>query len=392
MKPALLFFAALACNPEPAQESGSQPADTDTTGDTAADTGDTAPDTGNDSGDTGDTASDTGDSGDTGPSDGVCPDTPAVMLYDAASATWSDWTHAIPTVPPAVPVAMNAPGGEVRFCGGTWYAYMTVEAAGVTIAGEAGAVVDANGQESVVRVGAGADALTIRGVTLTGGDARTATSIGGIGGGGIFCDSAATLTLEDVTVSGNSGNSYGGGLFINGCTVGATGLTVTDNDADSAGGGLFISDATVSISESTIRGNTSAMSGAGLYAAPSSAAVSLTLHDTVVEDNVATGSGGGLAMGDGGRAGTTISVTCSASPGVRAGFFGNSAARADLPGGGVYVVPYWGNPLSFSAASCDFGAEGSADDNSPSDVFVYGRSSFDYGDDASFTCGATGCG
>ena len=73
------------------------------------------------------------------------------------------------------------------------------------IYGYGGSTLDGGEQGSVVHVD-GEGAVTIAGLTLTGGRALTATSFGGLGGGGVLCDRAAsTLAIEDVTISGNAG-------------------------------------------------------------------------------------------------------------------------------------------------------------------------------------------
>jgi len=77
------------------------------------------------------------------------------------------------------------------------------------------------------------------------------------GGGGIFNDSSsAILTLNNVTVSGNSSLHFGGGIYNNGGTVTINYSTITNNIAEFGGGGIYNeSGGTVTVKSSVIAGN-----------------------------------------------------------------------------------------------------------------------------------------
>jgi hypothetical protein len=291
-------------------------------------------------------------------------------------------------------VALDVPGGEVRFCGGTWYARLRVEA-DVTISGEQGAVVHAGEVGSALRFDKDGITVDVRGLTLTGGVATQAVGAGGVGGGGVLCSRSggATLNLEDVVITGNDGGNYGGGMYVDGCTVTMNDVTIEDNTAE-AGAGLFVMGTTatqVRMSGSAVSDNAASLGGGGIYVVSYQADASVALEDTLVSGNSSGYGGGGATISDSSIAGTSASLSCTSTGAGPAGFLANTAADATLPGGGAFLISRWGNPVSFTSTGCDFGADGSADDNAPNDVFVYGGSAYDFGDGATFGCTSGVC-
>ncbi|MDG3494775.1 MULTISPECIES: DUF4347 domain-containing protein [Pseudanabaena] len=107
-------------------------------------------------------------------------------------------------------------------------------------------------------------------------------------GGGIF--SLGDLTLTNSTVSGNTAAIYGGGIFGNGAVT-LTNSTVSGNTAAGSGGGIFGNGA-VTLTNSTVSGNTANIGG-GIdgYGA-------VTLTNSTVSGNTATSNGGGI-LGNG---------------------------------------------------------------------------------------------
>ena len=239
IRPLLTLVLLGGCTPESPKDtapvdSGAGAGDTagGDTGDSGADTSDTSVDSA-DTGDTGDTGGDTADT-----DDAVCTTTPSVMLYTPSTGLWTDFTASIPTALPAVSFGLNEPGGEVRFCGGTWYTYMHAET-DVTISGAYGAIVNAGGYSTGLEIQMDGIEVTIRDLTLTGGVANKPVDAGGVGGGGILCERlGATLRLDGVTITGNTSATYGGGMYIDGCSVSMNNVAITNNTA-SAGPAPF---------------------------------------------------------------------------------------------------------------------------------------------------------
>src|SRR6266545_217685 len=124
----------------------------------------------------------------------------------------------------------------------------------ITISGPgAGSLaVDGNANSRVFHVGPG-KTVAISGLTITNGYAS------GESGGGIYNDQA-TLTLSNCTISGNSGGGVYNGAFYGGsAVVEITNSTISDNSTDYSGAGIysfgFYADATLTLSNCTISGN-----------------------------------------------------------------------------------------------------------------------------------------
>ena len=143
--------------------------------------------------------------------------------------------------------------------------------------------------------------VSLTGVTITGGDATSSASGGGIlnageltitevaisdneagSGGGI--SNTGTLTLLRSTLSGNSAGLWGGGLSHVSATATVVNSTFSENEAESAGGGIFNHlVGTVGILNSTITNN-SAPTAAGIR----NLGPPLELKNTIVAGNSAT--------------------------------------------------------------------------------------------------------
>jgi hypothetical protein len=145
-----------------------------------------------------------------------------------------------------------------------------------------------------------APSLTLNRVTVRG---NTLSSAGGDAGAGISTPATGNaLTLNDSTVSGNTitGTSgLGGGirasgpLTLNRSTVSGNSATL---DAGGRGGGIDVnsgSTVAVSIANSTISGNhTGDQGGGGVFATVNA---NVTLANSTVAGNTATGGGGGVS-------------------------------------------------------------------------------------------------
>lgn len=118
------------------------------------------------------------------------------------------------------------------------------------IVGEgSGATLDANEKGRVLYVANGAN-VTIQNITLQKGKLTEN------GGGGVYVSSSGTFTMESGTITScTSSSSSGGGIYAEG-TVKITDGTISNNSANLYGGGLYVlSSGKVSITGGTITGN-----------------------------------------------------------------------------------------------------------------------------------------
>jgi fibronectin-binding autotransporter adhesin len=113
-------------------------------------------------------------------------------------------------------------------------------------------------------------------------------------GGGVFAYSGATISNSHIT--GNSAYR-GGGLYVRSGTASITTVEFSGNSAsgssgsDDNGGGIYLEGGSISASGATVASNTAANDGAGIYAA----AGTVSLTNTSVNGNEASGDGGGIA-------------------------------------------------------------------------------------------------
>jgi hypothetical protein len=177
----------------------------------------------------------------------------------------------------------------------------------LTGAGAAQTTIDNGGAGSVVDIDAGA-ALTLGGVTLTGGHGVSADFGGGI-------ENLGTLTLTDSIVTGNTATNTSGGGISNDGTATLNHSQVNGNTAaTNLGGGIFNDiGATLTLNNSSVSGNAAA-NGGGIFnfakltlnnsSVSGNAAVlgggihnligTVTLSNSSVRNNTASDSGGGL--------------------------------------------------------------------------------------------------
>jgi CSLREA domain-containing protein len=173
--------------------------------------------------------------------------------------------------------------------------------ADMTIKGPGANVLSINGQgqSRILLVNAGAS-VTISGLTFSEGNANKGGAIDSAGnltltnceltqnkagaGGAIFNDRTGVLTMTGSTVSGNTSNDLGAGIFNYG-TATLKDCTITGNTGAVLGGGIYNFVRALEIDDSTIAGN-SATVGGGIYAP---AADEVTLNNTIVANSLSGG-------------------------------------------------------------------------------------------------------
>ena len=156
-----------------------------------------------------------------------------------------------------------------------------------------------NGNRAAFRGGGGiynTGTLSLVGVTFE----NNAVSYAGPASGGGLNHTTGTATLNQVTFRGNTSNTYGGGLYIEGGNLSATGTLFTRNQA--VVGGAASNSGVFTLTNSLVYTNT-ASSVAGVangMAGVAGAANSATLINVTVSDNASGSSAGGGVQSDNG--------------------------------------------------------------------------------------------
>ena len=147
--------------------------------------------------------------------------------------------------------------------------------------------------------GATPPAVTLIGLTLTGGD--TAST------GGAVYDQGSELHLRDCTITGNNSNFNGGALYARGLysnqQVEIESCTLAHNTANGAGGAVAVfldNHSSLIVEDSTISENTSGDTGGGIYAKARAASSpfptqrAITISHSKISGNTSTFRGGGI--------------------------------------------------------------------------------------------------
>jgi hypothetical protein len=195
-----------------------------------------------------------------------------------------------------------------------------------TISGPGASQITVNGQNTVrdfhVDPTVSGDAVSISGLTVTGGSALkgagiysfgaaltlsdmvvSANTATGAGGAGIDTDAGGTLDVVNSTISGNmatGGNSRGGGIYTeneSGTVATIRSSTISGNQATKWGGGVYFDYGTqATVEDSTIYNNTSVTTaGGGLYDFGAyNGDPGLTVTGSTITHNTAA-RGGGIA-------------------------------------------------------------------------------------------------
>ncbi len=195
----------------------------------------------------------------------------------------------------STPQMITLTGGTLELSDTTGLQTVTGPSSGVTISGDNASV--------VFQVDASVHA-SISGLTITGG--------AGHYGGGL--QNNGTLALTDCTISGNSSNLLGGGLYNNKyATATLTDCTVSGNSASSEGGGIR-NYGTMTLTDSTVGGNSAGSQGAGIEDFGT-----MTVTNSTVSGNSASQKGGGIFVQNGGSTTATLQLTGTIVSGNSAG-------------------------------------------------------------------------
>jgi hypothetical protein len=207
---------------------------------------------------------------------------------------------------------------------------ITGPAAGVTISG--------NNRSRVLEIGPGVTAM-LSAITMTAGHATN--------GGGLLTSSGSDVRLTACTISNNSADNEGGGLWVAG-DMSLVGCSITANTGIAGGGLEDASEGTISLTNVTVSGNKALVAGGGLETSSRQGTLSLT--DVTVSGNKGSW-GGGLALDDVDGVVTLQNVTIAGNSAVLGGglFIDDGISRieggtisgnvASSSGGGLQVQP-----------------------------------------------------
>jgi hypothetical protein len=242
----------------------------------------------------------------------------------------------------------------------------------LTIVGRGHATLDgANKDGTVLSVSGhpGGPNVTVTGITITGGGTGISTGEGevtlnnstvtGNTGGGIANGEGGGTTLNNSTVTGNTTSGDGGGIatyFGGGATLNNS--TVAGNSASGCGGGLFVEEpGGIGLNDSSVTRNTAGGNGGGVCdtaegpVAPGYG-VGLTMTGTSsVSRNTAAGNGGGIYNSNVVKLNDSASITRNTASGK---------------GGGIYNYQTNGATITYGT-----GWKGTVSDNLPDDIFNF---------------------
>ena len=135
-----------------------------------------------------------------------------------------------------------------------------------------------------------AGSLTLNHLTLSNGAGGVCAGDYGGGGGIGICATGVNLTLNNCTLSGNSSDNRGGGIWSEYGSVTLNNSTLSGNSASSKdGGGIFSNNVTGTLNNSTVSGNSAPNGGGGGVEVLTG---SLTLTNSTLSSNQAKGGGG----------------------------------------------------------------------------------------------------
>jgi Ca2+-binding RTX toxin-like protein len=193
--------------------------------------------------------------------------------------------------------------------------------------------------------------VTFSGLTLSGNGNTT--------NGGVFWSggttSASNLTISNSVLTGSNSAADGGAIYVYYGSLQVESTTISGNTADNAGGGIYFhqTDAPSAIRNSTISGNTvtdqggSFDDGGGVYINDDNPTNSILIENSTITGNSAPDAGGGIYdFSDSGSGLSTLTLESSTVS-------GNTAGNA---GGGLYQ--YFGTTIRNTIIADNSASEG----------------------------------
>jgi hypothetical protein len=220
-------------------------------------------------------------------------------------------------------VDIEGPGADVITVSGNdasrvFYLYADSAGEAVTIAGLTIAHGLADEGGGIYDRGEG---LTLDHVVLTANATTAKGDGGGLGLGGVV----PAVTVRDSTITGNTADENGGGVFAGeGDAILFQRTLISGNQANRGGGAYFYDPASVTFEDSTIAGNSVLNNGGGIYLYDTQGG-GLAISGTTISGNTAVGSGGGIIVHRTGGPLTMVDSTVS----------GNTGSEGN--GGGIFL-------------------------------------------------------
>lgn len=136
--------------------------------------------------------------------------------------------------------------------------------------------------------------LTLKDITVTGNK-----STGGYGGGGIYSSGGSTITIDGVQIIGNEADIKGGGIHISSRQENTVTNCIikgnkTTTETDGVGAGLYIQRGTVNVTGCTITENEANGNGGGMFIGNDNDIPVVNIANTTITDNTSTGEGSGF--------------------------------------------------------------------------------------------------
>ena len=170
-----------------------------------------------------------------------------------------------------------------------------------------GDIIDATGVSGTILLTSGELQIT-HAVTISG-PGPGSLAVDGNGTFRVFDNLISGVTISGFTITnGSASGNNGGGIFHEGgdsATLRLSNCVVSGNSAD-FGGGIFNANGTLTVDSCTISGNGAGFSGGGISSSALDGAANLTITNSTISDNSATGNDGGGILN--GASGTTLSV------------------------------------------------------------------------------------
>jgi CSLREA domain-containing protein len=209
-------------------------------------------------------------------------------------------------------------------------------------AGAQTTTIDGNAADRVFEV-IGVHTLTLNGVTVTNGSTTTSTVKNG---GGILADSGTVVLNASVVTENVTGTPFGGGGGIEAGTLTMTNSTVSGNVATGQGGGINIGN--VTMTGSTVSGNQTTDQGAGIFGG------NVNMTNSTVSGNSTSDQGGGIFAGNVTMTNSTVSGNTSSND-QGGGLFLNGTTNimnssitgntGNDEGGGIFVEGGFSNQI-----------------------------------------------